>query len=251
MMAAMGLEAELVEAFELHSVRDIQRCLSQGVSPVAPIGGKRPVDILIEMYTRSPKFADCLRAMLDGGASVGDPLLEAVLLDDADRLRTVLAKSPADISRRVSPLCAYTSCKGVTALHICAEFNSVRCAKVLIEAGADVNARSDVDEDGLGGQTPLFHTVNSNQNHCRPMMELLVDAGADLEVRLKGLVWGDTMDWETVLFDVTVFSYTQCGLYRQFHREEQDIYGNLAYLYKKRYGANAPVRNVPNKYLRS
>jgi hypothetical protein len=114
-----------------------------------------------------------------------------------------------------------------------------------------VNARAAVDENGLGGQTPLFHTVNSNQNYCRPMLEVLSEAGADLEVRLKGLVWGDTMDWETVLFDVTVFSYAQCGLYRQFHREERDIYSNLAYLYKKRYGAEAPVRNVPNKYLKS
>lgn len=251
MMMTMALEAELVEAFELHSVRDIQRALAQGVSPVAPIGGKRPVDILIEMYTRSPKFAECLRATLHGGASVGDDLLEAVLLDDPGALQRVLAESPSDVSRKVSPLCAYTSCKGVTALHICAEFNSVKCAKVLIEAGSDVNARADVDEQGLGGQTPLFHTVNSNQNYCRPMMEVLVEAGADLDVRLKGLVWGDTMDWETVLFDVTVFSYAQCGLYKQFHREERDIYSNLAYLYQKRYGAELPARNVPNKYLRS
>jgi ankyrin repeat protein len=120
-----------------------------------------------------------------------------------------------------------------------------------MDAGADVNARADVDGDGLGGQTPLFHAVNSNLNYCRPMMELLVEAGADLDVRLKGLVWGKTMPWETVLFDVTLFSYAQCGLYRQFHRSEEDIYGNLAFLYRKRYSSQAPVRNVPNEYLKS
>ena len=126
----------------------------------------------------------------------------------------------------------------------------LRCAGVLIEAGAEINARADVDaSDGLGGQTPLFHAVNSNQNYCRPMMELLVDAGADLDVRLKGLVWGDTMPWETLVFDVTPVSYAQCGLYRQFHRREKDIYSNIAYLHRKRYGTEPEVRNVPNKYL--
>jgi ankyrin repeat protein len=196
------------------------------------------------MYTRSPQFGPCLRALLEAGASVGDPLLEAVLLDDQAALQDVV-----DQSRKLSPLCAYTSCDGVTALHICAEFNSIRCAQTLIEAGAEVNAQADVDADGFGGQTPLFHAVNSNQNYCRPVMELLVDAGADLHVRLKGLVWGKTMPWETVLYDVTLFSYAQCGLYRQFHRREADIYSNLAYLHRKRYGTAAAIRNVPNKYL--
>ncbi len=83
------------------------------------------------------------------------------------------------------------------------------------------------------------------------MIELLVDAGADLDVRLKGLVWGKSMPWETVLFDVTLFSCTQCGLYRQFHRREEDVYQNLKLLYRKRYNAEAPVRNVPNEYLKS
>ena len=112
-----------------------------------------------------------------------------------------------------------------------------------------MSMRADVDTDGIGGQTPIFHAVNSNQNYCRPMMELLVDAGADLDVRLKGLVWGDTMPWETVVFDVTPISYAQCGLYRQFHRREADIYSNIAYLHRKRYGTEPEIRNVPNKYL--
>jgi hypothetical protein len=240
----VSLESDFLEAFELHSPAKIRQALAAGASPIDLIKGKRPIDILIEMYTRSAQFADCLRVMLGAGATVGDPLLEAVLLDDASKLH-------GDLHRKLYPLCAYTSCKGVSALHICAEFNSVRCAAVLIEAGADVNARADVDANGIGGQTPLFHAVNSNQNHCRPMMELLVDSGADLDVRLKGLVWGDTMDWETVLFDVTPVSYAQCGLYRQFHRRETDVYRNIAYLYRKRYVQDPPVRNVPNKYLSS
>ena len=245
----MSIESDLVEAFELHSPEGILKTLAAGASPVDPIEGKRPIDILIEMYTRSSKFADCLRVMLDTGAVVGDPLLEAVLLDDDAALRGILKSSSENLQRKLYPLCAYTSCKGVSALHICSEFNSVRCAEVLIKEGADVNACADVDSNGVGGQTPLFHAVNSNQDYCRPMMELLVDAGAGLDIRVAGLVWGDTMPWETLVFDVTPISYAQCGLYRQFHRREADVYSNIAYLYKKRYGTEPEVRNVPNKYL--
>ena len=238
-----------MESFELHSPEGIRKAFAAGASPVHPIKGKRPIDILIEMYTRSSKFADCVRAMIDAGASVDDPLLEAVLLNNDTGLRDILKTSRADLERKLYPLCAYTSCKGVSALHICAEFNAVRCARVLIEEGADVNARADVDANGMGGQTPLFHAVNSNHNYCRPVMELLVDAGASLDIRLKGLIWGDTMPWETVVFDVTPISYAQCGLYRQFHRDEKQIYANITYLHRKRYGTEPEVRNVPNKYL--
>lgn len=205
------------------------------------------MDSLIEMYTRSAQFADCLRVMLDAGAGVGDALLEAVLLDDPKRLR--LALKTGDAGQKMSLECAYTSLHGATPLHVCAEYNSVKCAKVLLAAGADVNARAAIDRDGLGGHTPLFHTVNSNRNYCRPMMELLVGAGADLEVRLKGLVWGGGFEWETVVFDVTPISYAQCGLYTQFQRTEEDVYSNLALLYRSRFGSVAPIRNVPNAYL--
>src|SRR6185295_5331153 len=119
--------------------------LAAGASPIVAIEGKRPIDILIEMYTRSGQFADCLQVMLDAGASIGDSLLEVVLLDDDRALRGILKTSSSELHRKLYPLCAYTSCKGVSALHICAEFNSVRCARLLIGQGADIDARGDVD----------------------------------------------------------------------------------------------------------
>lgn len=135
------------------------------------------------------------------------------------------------------------------ALHIYAEFNSIQCGKVLIDADADVNARSPVDSDGLGGQTPVFHAVNSIFNYCPPMMELLVSAGASLDVNVPMLLWGETMPWETIVFDVTPVSYAQCGLFRQFHRDERDVYNNIAFLVRARNGSAPLERNVPNKYL--
>ena len=46
--------------------------------------------------------------------------------------------------------------------------NGIRQARVLLESGADVNARADQDGEGIGGHTPIFHAVNSIFNYCRP-----------------------------------------------------------------------------------
>jgi hypothetical protein len=245
----VSLEADLLGAFEEHSPDGIRKVLAAGASPTEPIKGKRPIDSLIEMYLRSPRFPECLQVMLNAGATVGDPLLEAILLDDDAQLRGFFAKSGKSLWTKLSPGCAFTCCRSVSPLHICAEFNSIRCIGVLLENGADVNAPAEKDPDGTGGHTPIFHAVNSIFNYCRPAMEMLVEAGADLDIRVKALLWGESMSWETVVFDVTPISYAQCGLYRQFHRREEHIYSNIEYLYGKRYGAKPPARNVPNKYL--
>ena len=57
------------------------------------------------------------------------------------------------------------------------------------------------------------------------------------------------MLWETVVYDASPTSYAQCGLYRQFHRQEAHVYNNIEYLFTKRYGTAPPIRNVPNRYL--
>jgi ankyrin repeat protein len=249
-LASLSLEADYLGAFEEHSPEGIRAALSAGASPTEPIKGKTPIEHLIEGYLRSPRFAACLGVLIEAGAALNDPLLESLLLDDDSRLRQLLEEGGrAELSRHLRVPCAFTSCDGVTPLHVCAEFNSVKCARVLIAAGADVNARAAVDNEGLGGQTPVFHAVNSIFNYCRPALELLVEAGADLNLRLKGLVWGSGADWETVILDVTPISYAQCGLYRQFHRDERDVHANLAYLYERNHGTALRVRNVPNKYL--
>jgi ankyrin repeat protein len=245
----MSVEADLLGAFEEHSPDEIRTALAAGISPTEPIKGMRPIDSLIGMYLRSPRFGECLQVLLDAGASIGDPLLQAILLDDDAELRRLLAGSSENLTRKLNPLCAFTSCRGVSALHICAEFNSVRCARTLLENGADPNARADQDSDGLGGHTPIFHAVNSIFNYCRPTMEILADAGADLDIRVKAVLWGESMTWETVVYDISPVSYAQCGLYRQFHRREEHVYSNIEYLYCKRHGTAPVLRNVPNKYL--
>ena len=74
-------------------------------------------------------------------------------------------------------------------------------------------------------------------------------AGADLDQRVRGLRWGLGTDWETLILDVTPLSYAQCGLYRQFQRSEDGVYATLSYLYRRRWGTESTLRNVPNMLL--
>jgi len=245
----MSSNNELLGAFETHDSAAIRNALAAGCSPTALIDDKSPLILLTEMYTRTSRFADCLRVLLDAGATFNDPLLESLLLDHADKLRIILKSSPSELARRFHLHCAYTPLASASPLHICAEYNSIHCARVLLDAGHPVDATAAIDANGFGGHTPLFHTVNSNRNYCRPMMELLADARASLDVHLKGIVWGSGFEWETTILDVTPLSYAQCGLYFQFHRREDHIYSNLAYLYQEKYGQPLALRNVPNKYL--
>jgi hypothetical protein len=245
----MSLESDFLIACETHSPKDIAGALTAGMSPTALIHGKTPIDSLIESYLRSTRFADCLRVLLSANAPI-DPLLKSLLLDDDTALRQLLS-SPGNhlVQQRMNVPSAFTSLQGVTPLHVCAEYNSVRCAGALLDTGADINAPADIDTHGVGGHTPIYHAVNSIFNFCRPTLELLVERGADLNIRVNALHWGPGADWETIVFDASPVSYAQCGLYAQFHRKEPDIYSNLAYLYEKKHGAPLPLRNVPNKYL--
>lgn len=245
----MDQSKQLLHAFETHDAGLIRTLIAGGLDPNAPIDGRAPIDLLIEMYMRSGAFPACVTAMLDGGATIGDALLRAILLDDDAELRLILAADPHAATRRLRLACSYVSLDGVTPLHLCAEYNAVRCGRTLLGAGADVDARGDVQLDGTGGHTPIFHAVNSNFNHCRPMMELLAGADASLDLRVDALLWGGGFDWETVFFDVTPIAFAQAGLYPQVHRRPEDVYDNVSFLYAMKNGGPPPIRNVPNKYL--
>jgi hypothetical protein len=245
----MSVTDDLLVAFELHDPNRIHVALNDGASPTTPINGERPLDWLIAMYTRSARLAACVEAMIRRGATVGNAVVEAILLGNEQALLRLVQANPACIHNPLSLRCAYTSLRDVTPLHLTAEFNSTACAKVLLDVGARVDAAAGVDADGVGGHTPLFHTVNSNHNFCRPMMDVLLDAGADVDTRVPRLLWGENCEWETIIFDVTPLSYAQCGLYRQFHRSERDIYDNIDRLHQRRFNTLPPRRNVPNRYV--
>jgi len=56
---------------------------------------------------------------------------------------------------------------------------------MLLDRGADVNARATLDANGVGGQTPIFHAATQFYDEGLPIVQLLLDRGADLGVRVK------------------------------------------------------------------
>ncbi len=239
----------LLDAIELHSPEQLGAVLDAGLDPRAPVRGKLPVQWLLEMYSRSDRFPECLRLLLERGAELADPALAPVLLDDGEALAGAIRGDRSLLDHRSTLVSAFTPLVGASLLHVAAEYGNLGAARVLIELGADVHARAALDEDGLGGHTPLFHTVNSSQNRSAPILRLLLAAGARTDVRLEGLTWGKGFEWETTLFDLTPISYAQLGLLPQVHRDEKQIYENLTLLLEAA-GRKVPVfENVPNRYL--
>lgn len=240
---------DILVAIELHSVDRIRTALDDGMDAKTTIQGKPLVTWLTEMYSRGDNFVLCLRLLVERGAMLDDPLVAPVLLNDADALEAAIRANPALLQHRTSMVSTFTPLVGASLLHVAAEYGNADAARVLIDMGADVNAVAATDDYGLNGHTPLFHTVNSNDNRSAPIMKMLLAAGARSDVAVKGITWGRGFEWETTLFDVTPISYAQFGLLPQVHRRERDIYDNVKLLLEAAGRTPPPLENVPNRYL--
>ena len=242
-------QTTLLLGFETHSTETIQAALAAGAQVNGLIDGKTPLTWLVEMYLRSPKFSDCVRCLVQAGAWCPDAGLLAVLLDDAERLGGELRRNPSLIHHRVDLRSAFTPLWGASLLHVDAEFGLVRAAAALLEAGAEVEAKAALDDFGFNGHTPIFHTVCQRGNHGQPVLRLLLAQGAKADLRLAGITWGKSFEWETTIFDATPMSYAQAGLLPQIGRDERDLYENIRLLAQASGRVLPQDLNVPNKYL--
>lgn len=241
---------KLIGDIETHSSEGIRDCFVHGVNPNDLFRGEPLIYELTSEYTRGPAFKECVKAFVDHGLEFGDKVLLSVLLDEAATLDQQLSHTAGAVSKTYTLRCAYTPLYEATLLHICAEFNHVACAEVLIKHGADVNARAGTDENGFGGQTPVFHTVNQNSNLSADMMHFLLSHAADLTITVQGLIWGKGYEWETLIPAVNPVSYAMMGLLPQMHRDEITISKVVTTLLQHAYGIDYTPRNVPCAYLR-
>lgn len=246
----MDYQEKIVGAIEVHSVEEIRECFEQGgIHPDDYYKGQPLINELTSEYLRSNRFKDCVSLFLRYGMHFTEKPLLYVLMDDGDLLETALQKEPALTHRRYTLKSAFTPLEEVSLLHICAEFNHLSCAAVLLRHGADVNAPAGEDHWGFGGQSPIFHTVNQIHNHSREMMQLLLENNADLTRQLRGLIWGKGYDWETFVPSVNPISYAMMGLLPQMHRTEKNTAENISLLLTYAYGIQYVPGNIPNKYL--
>lgn len=244
----MNTDERFLLGTEIHSTEELNAAFAEGLDPNEPIDGTLPLDWLMEMYMRSPRFPACVQAVIDAGAHCDDPVLLSVLLDDAEAIRRHVDADPICLQRRLDLKCTFTPLMGVSLLHVAAEYGLVNAARALLDLGVDPNCLAAEDAHGFNGHTPIFHTVNSLFNIGEPVLRLLLDREARADIQLKGITWGVGFDWETILFDTTLLSYTQAGLIPQFQRDEIDIYENIKLICGHLRRNVPPLANVPNKY---
>jgi ankyrin repeat protein len=168
--------------------------LDRGANPNCNARGGTALDYLIGTYGRSPEqMSECIELLLAAGGTTrynATGVLD-VLRRPLDRLAERLDADPQLVHRRFPELdCGSTGgrrllLQGATLLHVAAEFGVLDAARLLLDRGADVNARATVDDAGVGGQTAIFHAVTQFRDDGLPMAQLLVEHGADLRMRVK------------------------------------------------------------------
>ena len=164
-----------------------------------------PVALTLQTYCRGPEGKHrCLDLIAERGVALPDTPTMAVHRGRIDLLEAHLRRDPHLPSRTFSHEEIYppvlgcsadhslalhgTPLAGTMLLHICVDFDEIEIARWLIEHGADVNAKAEIDADGFGGHTPLFGCVVSQSYLCGRQRDasfarLLLDHGADPNAR--------------------------------------------------------------------
>ena len=170
----------------------LQWLLEHGADP-NPLSGTA-LDYAIGSYVRDlERLRSCIEILLKfGGISkYKGSSVWALLRERLDDLAALLDTNPALIGQRFEELDFGTTggrmltLRGATLLHIAAEYGDIEAAKLLLNRGADVNARATVNTAGIGGQTPIFHSATQVEDRGLAVTQLLIEHGADLSVRAK------------------------------------------------------------------
>jgi ankyrin repeat protein len=169
--------------------------LDHGANPLLPPqrGHESPLDYVIGTYSRSPLQAQCMRLLMDAGCTSRRrvPAALELLRGRLDVLGEMLDADPPLVHCKFVELdfgsTAYRrlTLRGGTLLHVAAEYGNVKAAQMLLARGADVNACADMDADGVGGQTPLFHAASQFYDYGLDVAKFLVASGANLAIRAK------------------------------------------------------------------
>jgi ankyrin repeat protein len=152
------------------------------------------LDYIVASYARSPQLLSaCIDILLEAGGETryDAPAVLQLLRGRLDSLAEQIDADPSLVGRRFPELdCGMTggralTLQGGTLVHVAAEYGCLAAVALLLERGADVNARATVDAAGVGGHTAIFHAVTQFDDGGLPITQLLIERGADLAIRVK------------------------------------------------------------------
>jgi ankyrin repeat protein len=198
------------------------RFLSELNAPFTNERGNRlaPLALALETYCRNPEGKHkVLEVFAQHRYKLPDTPIMAFHRGQVDRLKDHLRRDPGLIERRFTLREIYppelgcaedgrsgmhgTPIDGTTLLHLAIDFDEQEIFDLLLQHGADANARATVDTAGFGGHTPLFNAIVSCAYACGRqrdalMAKALLRGGAKPTVRTnlrKFLDWQETPGW--------------------------------------------------------
>ncbi len=159
------------------------------------------------------------------------PPMLAIHRGDAKGLGAMLDADPTLLKRRYPDMpYGNMSLRGASLLHCAVEFGEIDCAEELFNRVADINITADVI-DGLGGQTPIFHAINTCNDGNFEMLEFLekrVSPWMDMSVRATWTLYGEPQRTPMTPFEYAKSADTpEVRKWRKRVDEELAIVGSL------------------------
>ncbi|MXX04731.1 MAG: hypothetical protein F4X08_07390 [Gemmatimonadetes bacterium] len=183
------LDASLFGCCEGHDLAHLRRLLAVGVDPNDARNEGWDCDVLygfLQTYTRSSpdRLHTCINLLIDHGAAFEDGPVMDIHRGDLDTLAARLEVDEQLVTSRYAlDYGNHLTLRGSTLLHVAVEFHELDAIALLLEHGADLDARVSIGRNGVGGQTPLFHAIGTNQGTGFHVFEHLLDLKPDPAVK--------------------------------------------------------------------
>ncbi|MFC4304143.1 ankyrin repeat domain-containing protein [Cohnella boryungensis] len=161
------LRNQMIEAIKLNNVEKVSELINKDLSLVNAKNNRGETAILMAAYYRSQEIKELL---LNNGAELN--IFEASAVGNSQRVKDLLNESPERVD-------SY-SADGFTPLGLASHFGNEETVKLLLEHGADIDARG---RDGSLNNMAIHAAIGGNHEH---IVKLLIEHGADISVKCEG-----------------------------------------------------------------